>query len=172
MLSFSIVSYSDYENDNQIYENYCNALDNYDSTFQNYLVVEIHDKSSGELFEICLTGFELVSTMIDEWKFDVDDEFKAIKKAKRNKSRTFNVENFKEHQFLNRIIYSQSELFNYANRINFDSIVNSIPNKNEWSYFAPNEKEQVMIAHLLFNKGYLTGINECFGGKQLYCNNK
>ncbi|WP_179007815.1 hypothetical protein [Winogradskyella forsetii] len=167
ILSLSLVSYSDFGNDNLIYENYCKALDNYGSTYQNYLVVNIQDKSNEKSTEICLTGFELVSTMMDEWNFDIENEFKAVRKLKRNKSRTFKVENNEKHKFLNRIEYSQSELLKYSDRINFDSIVNSISNKNEWSYFAENEKEQVMIAHLLFKQGYLTGINECFGGEQL-----
>lgn len=130
-------------------------------------MVNIQDKSNGKSTEICLTGFELVSTMIDEWNFDLEDECKAVRKVKRTKSRTFKVKNSDDHQFLNRIKYSQSELLKYSDRIKFDSIANSVSNKNEWSYFAPNEKEQVMLAHLLFNKGYLTGINECFGGEQL-----
>lgn len=167
ILSLSFVSYSDFENDNQIYENYCKAIDNYGSTYQNYVVVNIQDKSNGKSTEICLTGFELVSIMMDEWNFKTENELKAMRKVKRNKSRNFKIQNYADHEFLNRIKYSKSELLKYSDRINFDSILNSISKKNEWSFFAENETEQVMIAHLLFKKGYLTGINECLGGQEL-----
>jgi len=167
ILCYSLLSYSDYRDDDKIYKNYCKAIDSYGSTYQNYLVVKIQDKSNGKLTEICLTGFELISTMTDEWGYNIDDEFKVVKKVIRNKKRVFKVKNANELKHLKRIKYSQIELSNYSKQVNFDSIVKSISDRKKWSYFAKNEKEQIMIAHLLFNKGFLTGINECFGGDEL-----
>jgi len=164
---FFISSFSDLRDEVKIYENYCTAIDEFGSTYQYYLVVHILDETSNKNKEICLTGFEFVSLMSDAWNIGYEKELKVVKKLKKNKKRNFKVKSLAGLELINRIKYSTLELNQYGKKINLDSIVNSISEKEKWSYFAQSEKEQLMTAHLLFNKGILTGINECFGGMEL-----
>jgi hypothetical protein len=167
ILCFTLISFYDIKNENRIYENYCKAIDNADSTYQYFLVVNILDKSTGLTTEVCLTGFELLSTMAEEWNLGFENESKVVRKLKRNKNRTFSVKSAKQLKFINRVKYSKPELEKFSEEIGLDSIVTSISMKNKWNYFPANEKEQIMLAHLLFNKGILTGTNECYGGMDL-----
>lgn len=57
---------------------------------------------------------------------------------------------------LNRISYSNAELIEYSKMATIDSISKSILKANAWSFFPNSEKEQIMMAYLLFNKRILT----------------
>ena len=149
------------------YKNYTKAVYNSVSTFQLYLVVNIHDKSTSIKKEICLTGRELLFSMQKEWNHNAYKEFKSMRKLIRNKNRTFEINSINKFEPLNRINYSKLELKEFSDKINSDSIAKSISKKENWDYYLSNEKEKVMLAHLLFNKGILTGIDECMGGMQL-----
>jgi len=150
-----------------IQEKFYQALESSGSTMPYYLVAHISDKKNNINQEICLTGEELVQALTREWNIYYEKEYKTIKKIKRRGSRSFTFEKNYDRNSLYRISYSTEELNSYLNEINIDSIAKSIKNDSKWSYFTTNEKEQRMLSHELFNRGILTGVNECFGGAEL-----
>ncbi len=164
---FFIFSFSDIQNEKIIYENYCQAIDSYGSTFPYYVVVNITDLNTGNSKEVCLEGGELVYALTNEWNINIEKDYKTAKKIKRRKNREFKIKTKNILNRVNRISYSNTELIKYSKIVNIDSISKSILKSDKWSFYHNSEKEQIMMAHLLFNKGILTGTNDCFGGEEL-----
>lgn len=152
------------------YKNYCTAIDNYESTYQYYTVINIRNKVNNTEKEICITGSDLIVSISKEntnyCSYDYDKyqnpkKCKIFRKIKNNKNRTFKIKSKDALDYLTRINYSKAELIAFDRNINIDSIIKIINKKEKWNYWKGSEKEQVMIAHLLFNKGILLGVNEC-----------
>ena len=153
--------------DKSIFENHCEAASNYLSTYQLYTVVFIEDGTSNEPREVCLTGADLMFALRDEWDLGLEDFTELMNKVKSSHNRRYKITKEDNLNTISRINYSKNELLDFQRRIKFDSIFSNVRNAENWHYFADTEREQVMMAHLLFNRGIQTGINECLGGTQL-----
>ena len=159
-------AFSQNVSDKLLLKNHCEASSNYMSTYQLYTVISIED-ADDNLREICLTGSDFVYAVQDEWGLNYDDFDILMKKIKSNQNRIFEFRNKSSLERINRIEYTSKELTDFGIKIKIDSIVKNLELNKQWSYFAKDEKEQLMMAHLLFNYGIQTGTNECFGGEEL-----
>jgi len=153
--------------DELLFENHCEAATNYLSTYQLYTVAFIDDGKSDEPKEICMTGNELLFALRNEWNLDVEDFDGLINRVKAVEDRKYTIISEESLVWIYRIQYSKKDLKEFHDKVKFDSLVVNIQGTESWSYFGNSEKEQVMMAHLLFNSGIQTGINECYGGEQL-----
>lgn len=163
MLSSSI-TFAQKADDDLLYNNYARAIENVISTFPYFLVINVFDRESGTINEVALDGNTLHFLVIEEYDLDALDTEEIVDFCKRNKSRTYTFTSAKAKERLNRVQYSQKELDAYAAKIKLPHLITQIQQTKGWSYYPESEKEQYMLAHLLFNESILTGTNNCLGG--------
>lgn len=154
------------------YVNYVHAIEN-GSTFQYFTVVKIKNLNTNEIREICVKGNFLSGALHREYKlgYEKNDFIKVQNLLLANKERYFE---FKDTSALNNLgldKYSMNDLQNFESKNNSDSIVNSIKHINRNNYFS-DDKEMLLLAHSLFNRGILIGENNCFGGNLFHVTDK
>jgi hypothetical protein len=154
----------------KLYSNYVTALQN-ESTFQYYLVVKVKNLNSGQTREYCTKGNFLKGALHREYKFDYDS--KGISKvyaiAIDNKDRYFEFSNDSAIWNIGCVwTYSMDDLAQLERKINFDSLAVQIRKTGKWSKEIFDDRIMSMYAHALFNRGILTGENNCFGGTLFY----
>jgi hypothetical protein len=151
-----------------LYRNYVKAVTNY-STFQLHLVIRAKNLNTNEIREICTEGDMLQGAIHTEYKIDYSNKgiAKVQKMALKNKDRYFEFKNDSALSNLGIKDYSENELKELEHKVNFDSLAKAIKEKQNWSIYLDN-KELIMYAHALFNRGILTGKNNCFGGKLVF----
>ncbi|RKR08468.1 hypothetical protein C8C83_0052 [Flavobacterium sp. 90] len=164
----TLLSFTKDEND-LLYQNYAKAVINHGDTFQLHLVIKVKNLDNNEIREICTQANSLQSAIHQEYKIDYDDKGleKALKIALENKSRYFEFKNDSALSYLGIKDYSENDLKELERKINFDSLAKSIKKKQSWSKYL-EDKELIMYAHALFNRGILTGENNCRGGKLVF----
>ncbi len=152
----------------QLYLNYSKAVMS-GSTFQLHLVIKTKNLNTNEIREICAQGESLNFAIHHEYKIDYTNKgfAKVHKIALKNKNRYFEFKNDSALSDLGLKEYSENDLKELERKINFDSLANTIKKKEHWSQYLEN-KELIMYAHALFNRGILTGENNCFGGRLIY----
>lgn len=147
----------------KLYDNYKKAVKN-ESTFQYFLVIHVTDLNTGQTREICTKGNFLAGAIHREYNLAYDDH--SMRKAERialnNRTRTFKFKNPEALQNLGLDRYSMSDLKEFEGRINIDQLTQQI-NEN-WKKELMDDTEMLLYAHLLFNRGILTGENNCRGG--------
>ena len=153
----------DSSQDSICYVNYVNAIEN-GSTFQYFTVIQVKDINTGKVREICTKGNFLLGALHIENKstYSVNDQIKIQKLLLKNKRRYFE---FKDTVALNNLgikNYSSEDLKKFEKENNIDSIAKSI--KRKWGMAIMEDKNMLLLAHSLFNRGILTGENNCFGG--------
>ncbi len=158
--------------DTIIYNNYLKAVDN-ESTFQFFLVVKIKDLNTGQVREICTKGDFLEGALHMEYKTDYDSlGIAKIENLQRNnKNRYFE---FKDTAALNNLglnNYTIDDLTKFEKSHNIDSFAQVIK-KGKWSLAISEDKIMLLYAHSLFNRGILTGENNCFGGTLIHVEDK
>ena len=170
--TFLLVLSSSGQNKDEIYLNYVAALNN-ESTFQYFIVVKVKNLNNGLTGEYCTIGNFLKVALHIEYKLGY--KCKGISKvysiAFKNKERYFE---FKSKKAIGNIEgigrYSIDDLAQLEKKINFDSLANEIRQTGNWSMEIFDDKIMLMYAHALFNRGILTGENNCVGGTLFYVN--
>ena len=159
-------------NGDETYLNYVAAINNR-STFQYYLVVKARNLNTGQTREICTQGSLFLGALHREYKLGYDKE--SIEKVRsiaiNNKGRYFEFKN--DSALLNMGIndYTENDLKKLEGRVNFDALAKKIKRKREWE-LSLDDSLMTMYAHLLFNKGILTGENNCWAGRLEYVSRK
>lgn len=165
-LLFSLFSFS--QEEDELYLNYLFAARN-GSTFQINLVIKYKDVNTNNTREICIEGEQL---MFAFWKennlvFGKNDSFdKYYKMLLENKSRYFEFKNPKALESITLDYYSENELKEMEKKVDFDKLAREIKNNKKWQE-SFDSKILKIYAHALFNRGILTGQNNCFGGETL-----
>ena len=59
------------------------------------------------------------------------------------------------------------DFYEFEKKSNMDSVAKSIKN-NKWSMYFSDDKAMLLFAYSLFNRGILTGENNCFGGNLIH----
>jgi len=156
------------EQNEELYKNYVAALNN-ESTFQYHIVIKFKNLNTGEIREICTEANFLKGALHRESKMDYDDygRNKILSEAIKNKERYFEFKNDSAMMNMGIQDYTMEDMKNLEKKVNFDSIVNLIKKKKKWS-IGLDDKEMMMYAHALFNRGILTGENNCMGGILVY----
>jgi hypothetical protein len=153
-----------------LYLNYVAAIKN-ESTSQYYLVVKVKNLNNGLTREYCTKGDFLKGALHQECKLDYDNKgvSKVYSLAVDNKDRYFE---FKNDSAIWNIIgdweYSIDDLDKMEKKINFDSLAIQIRKTGKWSMEIFDDKTMLLYAHALFNRGVLTGEDDCFGGTLVY----
>jgi hypothetical protein len=158
--------------DSIIYNHYVEAVNN-ESTFQFYLVAKMKNLNTGQIREICTEGNFLDGALHTEFKLGYDSlSIKKIKNLLINtKTRYFE---FKDTAALNNLginKYSMVDLKNFEKSHNIDSLA-QIVKEGKWRMAISNDTTMLLYAHSLFNRGILTGENNCFGGTLVHVEDK
>jgi hypothetical protein len=158
--------------ENEKYLNFLAAIQN-SSTFSYFTVIKVKNLNTGETKEICTTGKFILGALHIELNAGYSDkeEQKVLNFAKSKTSRYFE---FRKKKALANILF-----FNYAPALvakiqteyNFDDSVTVIKRNKRFSIQLPDDKMKA-FAHVLFNKGVMTGENDCFGGSLQYVDRK
>ncbi|KFF06675.1 hypothetical protein [Flavobacterium reichenbachii] len=153
------------------YLNYLASIENEGSTFQFFLVINIKNLNTGESREICTDANGLLGALHREYGLDYEDYnvAKIISIAKNNKTRHFEFRNPDALKNLGIEFYSPEDLLKVEKSIDFNILANQILKTKNWKKNLDNN-EITMYAHALFNRGILTGENNCSGGTLFYVN--
>jgi len=148
--------------DEKLYSNYKKAVKN-ESTFQYFLVIHVTDLNTGQTRDICTQGNFLEGAIHREYNLGYDDN--SIKKVEKialsNRTRTFKFKNIEAIQNLGLDRYSMDDLKEFEEKSNIDKLTKEI--NKDWKKRL-DDKEILLYAHSLFNRGVLTGENSCYGG--------
>lgn len=154
--------------EDKLYLNYKAAIEN-ESTFQFYLVIKLKDKNTGETREYCTKGDYLKGAIHREYKIGYSEEeiLRVYDIALKSKERYLEFSNNDALRNIGAGSYTLQELAELEARVNFDSLAKKIKADKEW-HMGIIDKEQVLYAHALFNRGILTGESNCVGGTLIY----
>jgi len=173
VLTLPLTSYQhkiDRDNDLEIekYLNFLAAVKN-SSTLSYFTVIKVKDINSGVTKEICTKGNFVVGAIHRELNLDYDrlGLSKAFEYARSKKDRYFEFKNKEALENISFFGYKTELVKRIQAKYNFDKTVDIIKKKKEFSIRLPDD-EMKAFAHILFNKGYLTGENNCFGGALQY----
>ncbi len=161
------------EQKDPLYSNYVAAIKN-ESTIQYFLVVKVKNLNTGQVREYCSKGNFLKGAIHREYQLDYNSKGieEAYNLAITNKERYFEFKNDSAIWNIGGVwTYSMEELSLLENKINFDSLATQIGKSGKWSREISDDKTMIMYAHCLFNRGILTGENNCFGGTLMFINN-
>jgi hypothetical protein len=158
--------------DTLIYNNYVKAVDN-ESTFQYFLVAKIKNVNTGQVREICTKGVFFKGALHNEYKIAYDSlgQTKVKNLLIKNKNRYFEFKDTIALKNLGLGYYNINDLINFEKQNNIDLLAQTIEN-NKWSKAISNDKIMLLYAHSLFNRGVLTGENNCFGGSLVHIDEK
>lgn len=153
---------------NEIYLNYVAAIKN-ESTFQYYLVVKVKNLNTGLTRAYCTKGNFLKGALHREYKLDYDNTgtSKADSLALGNKHRYFEFKNDSAIRNMSGA-YAMEDLAELEKQVNFDALARKIRRAGKWSKEMVDDQGMLMYAHALFNRGILTGENNCAGGTLFY----
>jgi hypothetical protein len=173
ILTFPLLSYQkkiDKANDldNEKYLNFLAAVQN-SSTFSYFTVIKVKDLNTGVIKDICTKGNFVAGAIHRELNlgYDTSGQRIAFDFAKSKKDRYFEFKNKKALDNISFSDYKTKLLDKISTEYNFDKVVEIIKNDKDFS-ISLSKDEMKAFAHILFNKGYLTGENNCWGGALVY----
>lgn len=168
IISFSFIK----DESDLLYKNYSKAINN-GGTFQFFLVIKIKNLNTNEVREICTKGDFLKGAIHREYKLPYTEKglIKAYQIALKNKKRYFEFKNDSAIGNLGLEYYSVNDLKKLESKINFNLLAEKIKKNKKWSSYL-DDKDLTMYAHALFNRGILTGENNCMGGSLIYVDPK
>ncbi len=168
LLTLPLLSFKGKDIDSEKYLNFLAAIEN-SSTFNYFTVIKVKDLNTGLIKEICTKGNFVSGALHIELNTDYDDkgERKILNFAKTKKDRYFEFKNKKALENISFYDYDSSRLYKIQNKYNFDKVGEIIKRNKKFS-LRLSDDEMKYFAHVLFNKGYMTGENDCFGGALEY----
>ncbi len=162
----TILSFS--QEEDELYLNYVFAAKN-NSTFQLNLVIKFKNLNTNSLREICVEGEQLMFAYWHENNLDfgATESFeKYYEMLNENKSRYFEFKNSEAIETIENDSYSEAEYIKFEKKIDFEELAKKIRQERKWEG-SFDRKILKIYAHALFNRGILTGQNDCFGGETL-----
>jgi hypothetical protein len=171
LLMLTLSSYKGQTIEDEKYLNFISALKN-KSTFNYFTVVKVKDVNSGVTKEICTKGNFVSGALHIELNADYDSRGRqrVLNFAKSKKDRYFEFKNRKALDNISFFQYDSNYLGKVQKKFNFDSIAKSIERDKKFSIGLP-DNEMAAFAHILFNRGIMSGESDCFGGT-LECFNR
>jgi hypothetical protein len=168
-LTLSLVSYrTDNDLETEKYLNFLAAVQNA-STFNYFTVVTVKNLNTGETKEICTKGNFVSGALHTELKagFDTASQRRVFEFAKARKNRYFEFRNKKALDNISFFDYNPKLVTAIQKEYNFDKVVELIKKDKEFGVMLPHGKMEA-FAHVLFNRGYMTGESSCWGGTLEY----
>ena len=156
----------DLENDK--YLDFVAAVQNR-STFSYFTVIKVKNLNTGVTREICTKGNFVLGALHIELKADYDDKGTqtVLEFAKKHKDRYFEFLNKRALDNISFFDYNSTLVTTIQAKYDFDGAIKTIDRYKTFS-ISLEDDEMKAFAHVLFNKGYLTGENNCWGGKLEY----
>ena len=150
------------------YLNFLASIQNF-STFSYFTVVKVKNLNTGETKEICTKGNFVAGAIHRELNLDYDKIGlrKAFAFAKSRHDRYFEFKNKEALDNISFFEYKPDLLKSIQAKYDIKKAIEIIKKKKEFS-ISLSDDEMKAFAHLLFNYGYLTGENDCFGGTLQY----
>ena len=173
VLTLPLVGYrTDKDLDTEKYLNFLAAIGN-SSTFNYFTVIKVKDLNSGVTKEICTKGNFVSGALHIELNADYENkgENKVLRFAKAKKDRYFELKNKKALENISFFDYDTNQLSKVQANYDFDKIASLIKKDKKFA-LRLSDNEMKYFAHLLFNKGYMTGESDCFGGIIEYIDRK
>jgi hypothetical protein len=126
-----------------------------ESNIQDFVVVKVYNKSTGETKEVCTKGNFLSGAIHQEYGLDYSEKGEAkVKEILLNPmNRTFELSDEKALNNIGFNGYTEEELKTLESRV------------KAGNYTYRNDKEMTMLAHILFNKGIRSSESSCWGGE-------
>lgn len=151
--------------DNEKYLNFLAAIQNR-STFSYFTVVKVKDLNTGLTKEICAKGNFVAGTLHREFNvgYARGGKQKIFDLAKSKQDRYFELQNKEALNNISFFDYSSELIDKIKAKYDFDKITEIIKRDESFS-IQLSDDEMKAFAHILFNQGFLTGENNCFGGK-------
>jgi hypothetical protein len=157
-----------YDLDNEKYLNFIAAVQNC-STFSYFTVIKVKNLNTGVTKEICTKGNFVSGALHIELKagYDEKGEQKVLDFAKKKMERYFEFKNKKALDNISFFDYKTKLVSKIQTEYNFDKAIEIIKKDKDFS-IRLSDDDMKAFAHVLFNKGYLTGENDCWGGALEY----
>lgn len=154
--------------DEEKYRLFVMALNNI-STFNYFTVITVKDLRSNKVKEICTKGNFLSGAIHRELRagYDLKGQKKAMEWGVSKRNRYFEFNNSNALEDISFFEYDTKMVQVVQKKYDFDAIVNQIKATKRFS-IRLEDKEMKAFAHILFNKGYLTGESSCWGGELVY----
>jgi len=141
---------------------------NNSSTFSYFTVVTVKNLNTGVVKEICTDGAFVAGALHMEYDSNytggADKRIEAL--LHNNQRRYFEFQSLKALYNVSFDTYNPTLAQKIDKRI-IDAIVEKINRTKTYSIRLPDD-EMKALAHALFNRGYMTGESNCFGGELFY----
>lgn len=165
-LTFTLTGYkaaNDLETEK--YLNFVAALKN-GSSFSYFTVIKVKDLNTGVVKEICTKGKFVLGALLMESDPSMGSQ-SVIDDAKSKKNRYFEFKNKKALENISFFDYKPELIAKVQKRYDINKAIEII---KSGKYFGIKlaHGEMEAFAHILFNKGYLTGEHDCWGGALEY----
>lgn len=153
---------------NEKYLNYLAAVQNL-STFSYFTVIKVKNIKTDEVKEICTKGNFVAGALHIELGAGYDKAGRDMVLAfvKDKKERYFEFKNKKALNNISFFEYNEQLVDEVQARYSFEKVEEIIERDKEFS-ISLSKQEMKAFAHILFNRGYLTGENNCYGGELEY----
>lgn len=157
-----------YDLENEKYLNFIAAIQN-SSTFSYFTVINVKNLNTGVTKEICTKGNFVAGALHTELNvgYDTKGQQKVFAFAKSKKDRCFEFKNKKALDNISFFDYKTKLVTKVQTEYSFDKTIEIIKKDKDFSIRLADD-EMKAYAHVLFNKGYLTGENNCWGGALKY----
>jgi hypothetical protein len=157
-----------YDLDNEKYSNFIAAIQNR-STFSYFTVIQVKNLNSGVTKEVCTKGNFVLGALHIELKAGYDDkgQQKVFDFAKSSKDRYFEFKNKKALDNISFFDYQENLVDKVQTKYSLDKTTEIIKRDKHFSVRLADD-EMKAFAHILFNKGFLTGESNCWGGALEY----
>jgi len=154
--------------DTEKYLNFLAAIEN-TSTFNYFTVIKVKDLNTGITKEICAKGNFVSGALYRELKanYDENGRHRVEEFIKKRKDRYFE---FKDKEALYNISfydYDIKQLHKVRAKYDFNKVVQIIKKDKKFEV-GLSDSEMKYFAQVLFNKGYMSGESDCFGGQLEY----
>ena len=151
--------------ENELYLNYLTAVYN-ESTFQYFTVIKYKNLNTSQVKEVCIQGEDLRLALRKELNLNHEgkDYDKLQEILKNNNERYFEFKNIEAIAIFETNEYTVNQLKRYEKSVSFEKLANEIKKSKSFGnvqFSAPI----TLHAHALFNRGILTGVNNCISGE-------
>jgi|ERR1043165_2073006 hypothetical protein len=157
-------------NPNEIFAHFAAAIKN-KSGIQYYAVITVADLTQGTRREVCAAGNQIRSALHKELKYDYDNQSVAMVEhmALMNLDRFFEFKNPEAIALLGTDAYTEQDVLDLEKTVDFNKLAKQIRGWGVWQMeFKDDDKQMLLYAHCLFNRGLLTGEDKDHLGTLVY----
>ena len=154
------------------YLNFLCAVQNV-STFNYFTVIMAKNLNTGEIKEICTKGNFVSGALHIELKKDYSPHVQkaVIEFVQKHRDRYFEFKDLKALENISFNDYDPKLLVKLEKKYPIEKIIGTIKGTKQFSCRLP-DNEMKLLAHALFERGFMTGENNCFGGTLEYVERK